>query len=61
MLQANAKANEILTSAQKTAAERSEKIIGEAQQAAADAVAGAQASDTEFNAAMNEVWTPSEG
>ena len=35
MLQANAKANEILTSAQKTAAERSEKIIGEAQQAAA--------------------------
>ena len=35
MLQANAKANEILVSAQKTAAERSEKIIGEAQQAAA--------------------------
>ena len=35
MLQANAKANEILASAQKTAAERSEKIIGEAQQAAA--------------------------
>lgn len=35
MLQANAKANEILTSAQKTASERSEKIIGEAQQAAA--------------------------
>lgn len=35
MLQANAKANEILTTAQKTAAERSDKIIGEAQQAAA--------------------------
>lgn len=33
----------------------------EAQQAAANAVAGAQATDTEFNAAMNEVWTPSEG
>lgn len=33
----------------------------EAQQAAATAVAGAQATDTEFNAAMNEVWTPSEG
>lgn len=33
----------------------------EAAQAAADAVAGAQATDTEFNAAMNEVWTPSEG
>lgn len=33
----------------------------EAAQAAADAVAGAQASDTEFNAAMNEVWTPTEG
>ena len=33
----------------------------EAQQAAATAVAGAQASDTEFNAAMNEVWTPTEG
>ena len=29
--------------------------------AAATAVAGAQATDTEFNAAMNEVWTPSEG
>lgn len=35
MLQANAKANEILTTAQKTATERSDKIIGEAQQAAA--------------------------
>lgn len=34
MLQANAKANEILTTAQKTATERSDKIIGEAQQAA---------------------------
>lgn len=33
----------------------------EAQQAAANAVAGAQATDTEFNAAMNEVWTPTEG
>ena len=32
MLQATAQANEILQSAQKTAAERSEKIIGEAQQ-----------------------------
>ena len=33
----------------------------EAAQAAADAVADAQASDTEFTAAMNEVWTPTEG
>ena len=33
----------------------------EAQQAAANAVAGAQATDTEFNAAMNEVWTPTQG
>ena len=33
----------------------------EAQQAAANAVAGAQATDTEFNAAMNEVWTPTKG
>ena len=35
MLQATQQANEILVSAQKTAAERSEKIIGEAQQQAA--------------------------
>lgn len=35
MLQANQQANEILVSAQKTATERSEKIIGEAQQQAA--------------------------
>ena len=35
MLQANAKANEILAAAQKTAAERSEKIIAEAQFSAA--------------------------
>lgn len=33
----------------------------EAQQAAANAVAGAQATDTEFNAAMNEVWTQTKG
>ena len=35
MLQATQQANEILVNAQKTAAERSEKIIGEAQQQAA--------------------------
>ena len=35
MLQAKAQANDILTSAQKSATERSEKIIGEAQQQAA--------------------------
>lgn len=35
MLQATAQANEILANAQKTAAERSEKIIGEANQQAA--------------------------
>lgn len=35
MLQANQQASEILASAQKTAAERSEKIIGQAQQQAA--------------------------
>ena len=35
MLQATQRANEILVNAQKTAAERSEKIIGEAQQQAA--------------------------
>ena len=35
MLQAKAQANDILASAQKSAAERSEKIIGEAQQQAA--------------------------
>ena len=43
MLQANAKANEILTTAQKTAAERSDKIIGEAQDKADGIVRAAQA------------------
>ena len=33
----------------------------EAATAASEAVAAAQASDEEFNAAMNEVWTPTEG
>lgn len=33
----------------------------EAEAAASAAVEAAKATDTEFNAAMNEVWTPSEG
>lgn len=60
MLQANAKANEILTSAQKTAAERSEKIIGEAQQAAAQIKSKASADIAQekkkaINDAKNEI------
>ena len=60
MLQANAKANEILASAQKTAAERSEKIIGEAQQAAAQIKSKASADIAQekkkaINDAKNEI------
>ena len=60
MLQANAKANEILTSAQKTAAERCEKIIGEAQQAAAQIKSKASADIAQekkkaINDAKNEI------
>ena len=60
MLQANAKANEILTTAQKTAAERSDKIIGEAQQAAAQIKSKASADITQekkkaINDAKNEI------
>ena len=60
MLQANAKANEILTSAQKAAAERSEKIIGEAQQAAAQIKSKASADIAQekkkaINDAKNEI------
>ena len=60
MLQANAKANEILTSAQKTAAERSEKIIGEAQHAAAQIKSKASADIAQekkkaINDAKNEI------
>ena len=60
MLQANTKANEILTSAQKTAAERSEKIIGEAQQAAAQIKSKASADIAQekkkaINDAKNEI------
>lgn len=60
MLQANAKANDILTSAQKTAAERSEKIIGEAQQAAAQIKSKASADIAQekkkaINDAKNEI------
>ena len=60
MLQANAKANEILTTAQKTAAERSEKIIGEAQQAAAQIKSKASADIAQekkkaINDAKNEI------
>ena len=55
MLQANAKANEILTTAQKTAAERSDKIIGEAQQAAAKIKSKASADiDQEKKKAIND-------
>ena len=60
MLQANAKANEILTTAQKTAAERSDKIIGEAQQAAAQIKSKASADIAQekkkaINDAKNEI------
>ena len=60
MLQANAKANEILTSAQKTASERSDKIIGEAQQAAAQIKSKASADIAQekkkaINDAKNEI------
>ena len=60
MLQANAKANEILTSAQKTATERSDKIIGEAQQAAAQIKSKASADIAQekkkaINDAKNEI------
>ena len=60
MLQANAKANEILTTAQKTAAERSDKIIGEAQQAAAQIKSTASADIAQekkkaINDAKNEI------
>ena len=60
MLQANAKANEILTTAQKTAAERSDKIIGEAQQAAAQIKSKASADLAQdkkkaINDAKNEI------
>ena len=60
MLQANAKANEILTTAQKTAAERSDKIIGEAQHAAAQIKSKASADIAQekkkaINDAKNEI------
>ena len=60
MLQANAKANEILNTAQKTAAERSEKIIGEAQLAAAQIKSKASADIAQekkkaINDAKNEI------
>ena len=60
MLQANAKANEILTTAQKTAADRSDKIIGEAQQAAAQIKSNASADIAQekkkaINDAKNEI------
>ena len=60
MLQANAKANEILTTAQKTATERSYKIIGEAQQAAAQIKSKASADIAQekkkaINDAKNEI------
>lgn len=60
MLQANVKANEILVAAQKTAAERSEKIIGEAQQTAAQIKSKASADIAQekkkaINDAKNEI------
>ena len=60
MLQANAKANEILTTAQKTAAERSEKIIAEAQTSAAQIKSKASADIAQekkkaINDAKNEI------
>ena len=62
MLQANAKANEILTTAQKTAAERSDKIIGEAQQAAAQLKSKASADIAqEKKQAINDAKNESSG
>ena len=60
MLQANAKANEILTTAQTTAAERSDKSIGEAPQAAAQIKSKASADIAQekkkaINDAKNEI------
>ena len=60
MLQANAKANEILQTAQKTAAERSEKIIAEAQSSAAQIKSKASADIAQekkkaINDAKNEI------
>ena len=60
MLQANAKANEILAAAQKTAAERSEKIIAEAQFSAAQIKSKASADIAQekkkaINHAKNEI------
>lgn len=60
MLQANAKASEILTSAQKAASERSEKIIGQAQQQAAQIKSKASADIAQekkkaINDAKNEI------
>ena len=60
MLQANAKANEILIAAQKTAAERSEKIIAEAQFSAAQIKSKASADIAQekkkaINDAKNEI------
>ncbi len=60
MLQANVKANEILQTAQKTAAERSEKIIAEAQNSAAQIKSKASADIAQekkkaINDAKNEI------
>lgn len=60
MLQATAQANEILQNAQKTAVERSEKIIGEAQQQAAQIKSKASADIAQekkkaINDAKNEI------
>ena len=60
MLQANTKANEILAAAQKTAAERSEKIIAEAQFSAAQIKSKASADIAQekkkaINDAKNEI------
>ncbi len=55
MLQATQQANELLVSAQKTAAERSEKIIGQAQQQAAQIKSKASADiATEKKKAIND-------
>ena len=60
MLQANVKANEILQTAQRTAAERSEKIIAEAQNSAAQIKSKASADIAQekkkaINDAKNEI------
>lgn len=60
MLQANVKANEILQTAQKTATERSEKIIAEAQNSAAQIKSKASADIAQekkkaINDAKNEI------